>query len=223
MSISDKKWQIIIVSTVGYLGAHYFLAKNVKRGLFYLFTAGGFGFGWIYDIYRAAVGRSYEFAGDFSGKIGSLKNEPFMTELRSGNLPDIKSTGLNLLSGERCVYHDLAYTTHTQMVTTGYKHSTGGIGFRVSQNIMVGGTSGESKAIRQRQNTYYPGELYLTDQRIIYTSLDQSIAEPLDHIVAVEKSKTGLRLQVDATLYSLSIQTADEFIQALKLMGLLTD
>lgn len=217
----SKTWQIIIVSFVGYLGVHYFLSKNLKRGLLYLFTAGGLGFGWLYDIYRAAVGRGSEFSGGFAGKIGTLKHEPFMAELRSGRLPDIRETGLRLLSGERCVYYDKAYTTHTQIVTTGYKHSTGGIGFKVSQNVMVGGTSGESKAVRQRQNTYYPGKLYLTTQRIVYTSTDQSIAEPLDRIVAVEKSPSGLLLQVDQAVYALSLQTADEFLRALKLLGML--
>ena len=49
----------------GYFGAHYFYAKRYGMGLLYLFTAGLFCFGWLYDIYRI-------FSGRFCDKHGEI-------------------------------------------------------------------------------------------------------------------------------------------------------
>ena len=49
----------------GYFGAHYFYAKRYGMGLLYLFTAGLFCFGWLYDIYRI-------FSGRFCDKYGEI-------------------------------------------------------------------------------------------------------------------------------------------------------
>lgn len=41
----------------GPFGAHYFYVKRFGMGVLYFFTAGLFGIGWLYDIFRIFTGR----------------------------------------------------------------------------------------------------------------------------------------------------------------------
>ena len=52
LAVSTKSRTITLVLCIlfGYLGAHCFYAGRFGRGLLYLFTAGLFGIGWIWDI-----------------------------------------------------------------------------------------------------------------------------------------------------------------------------
>lgn len=50
---------------LGPLGAHYFYVKRFGMGLLYLFTAGLFCFGWLYDIFRI-------LSGHFCDKYGEI-------------------------------------------------------------------------------------------------------------------------------------------------------
>lgn len=55
---SDKKKStaLILCIFLGWMGAHYFYVGRIGRGIVALFTANFFGFGWIFDIFRIALG-----------------------------------------------------------------------------------------------------------------------------------------------------------------------
>lgn len=50
----------IICLFFGMFGAHRFMVKDIKGGLIYVFTAGLFCFGWIYDLITIATGSFFD-------------------------------------------------------------------------------------------------------------------------------------------------------------------
>ena len=56
MDLSIKENRILmffITLFTGSFGVHWFIQKNYKKGIFYLFTFGGFFIGWLYDICKS--------------------------------------------------------------------------------------------------------------------------------------------------------------------------
>lgn len=55
---SDKKKStaLILCIFLGWMGAHYFYVGRIGRGIVALFTVNFFGLGWIFDIFRIALG-----------------------------------------------------------------------------------------------------------------------------------------------------------------------
>lgn len=56
---SDRSQVIALLICIfaGYFGAHYFYVRRHAMGIVYLFTVGLFGFGWLCDCFRIAVGK----------------------------------------------------------------------------------------------------------------------------------------------------------------------
>lgn len=56
ISPKSKMVTLILCIFLGYLGIHRFYAGKIGSGLVYMFTAGLFVFGWIYDILKILSG-----------------------------------------------------------------------------------------------------------------------------------------------------------------------
>ena len=56
MDLSKKENRVLmffITLFTGIFGVHWFIQKNYKKGVFYLFTIGGFFVCWLYDIFKS--------------------------------------------------------------------------------------------------------------------------------------------------------------------------
>ena len=53
----DRIVALILCILLGGIGAHYFYVGRFGMGLLYLFTGGLFGFGWLIDLIRIALGK----------------------------------------------------------------------------------------------------------------------------------------------------------------------
>ncbi len=56
ISYKNKFLTLLLCVFLGFLGVHYFYVKRPFMGLFYMFTLGFFGIGWLIDIIRIAFG-----------------------------------------------------------------------------------------------------------------------------------------------------------------------
>ena len=77
-----RKKLFLVCLFLGFFGGHYFAIGKVKRGVLYLFTAGLFGIGWIYDLIRIAT------CDDFVGIIEVAeveKKEVAVAKIRNRN------------------------------------------------------------------------------------------------------------------------------------------
>lgn len=62
-SNKSRALTLILAFFLGIIGAHCFYVGRVGRGLLFLFTAGLFGIGWIWDIVQIIAGRYRDGAG----------------------------------------------------------------------------------------------------------------------------------------------------------------
>lgn len=69
-SISPKSKMITLILSIflGYLGIHRFYVGKIGSGIVWMFTAGLFGIGWIYDIIKILSGTFTDGAGRVIGK-----------------------------------------------------------------------------------------------------------------------------------------------------------
>lgn len=86
MDLSKQKNRIImffITYFLGMFGVHRFIQKDKKMGLLYLFTAGGFGLGWLYDCVRCFV--------------NIFKYNPCNTSVQQTKKTEISETSIHVL------------------------------------------------------------------------------------------------------------------------------
>lgn len=63
ISSKSKVIYLILLITLGLFGAHRFYLGKCGSGILYLFTAGLFSFGWLYDILKVIFSRVYDSDG----------------------------------------------------------------------------------------------------------------------------------------------------------------
>lgn len=211
--ISKEKLDFIITLLLGLFGVHKFIQKDYKMGLIYLLTGGLFGIGWIVDVIKCIPKGISNVSDSLMGKEG-------IELIRSGRIPNIQGTNLNLETEEVCCYMDKAYTFVDKTITTGYSGKRNGISFRVAKGISYHTGASGSKAIRETQRTTYNGILYMTTKRIIFSSEKDSFDKPFDKITSIQEAKDGLIIQIGSNNYSIITKTHSEFM---KLFYLLKD
>lgn len=65
VSRSDKSKKVTLFLCIfgGMVGLHNFYVGKFLRGIIFLFTIGLFGFGWVYDIIKIAMGQFTDSVG----------------------------------------------------------------------------------------------------------------------------------------------------------------
>lgn len=213
----DKKTkEFLITFFLGLFGVHKFMKGNIKMGLLYLFTLGIFGIGWIADLIKLAT----QLPDGLKFKSGSqsLMGTDGIDAIRSGKLPNIQDTNLNLSNNEICCYMDNAYTFKDKTITTGYTGGHNGVSIRIMKGLSyrVGGSG--SKAIRQTTRIKYDGILYITTKRIIYSSQQESFDKTFDKITSITEAQDGIIIQIGSHTYSIVVDTHTEFMQVYNLV-----
>lgn len=198
----DIKKELIITIFGGMFGIHKFMNGETKKGFLYLFTVGLFGLGWAFDVTKLVIKYLQQ-------KIDITNNETYST---NGQLPAIQGTCLNLAPGETCCYMESGYTFKDKIVTTGYTGKRNGVSIRIAKGLSYHTGGNGNKAIRENQRTTYPGVLYLTSKRVIYTSQDCSFDKPIDKITLIQEAKDGLIIQLGSNTYSIVIKSHAKFM-----------
>lgn len=205
---SNRIGNILLVVFLGPLGVHRFVNGEVGMGILYLCTFGLFGIGWIIDIFRAVAGEDFT-----SGTHGSsMMSSADRAAIRRGEVLNIQGTALNMASDEFCCYVDNGSTIEEQEIVTGSEYRGTHHNTRMWKDFSVGASKGESRVIREKRRKVYPGILYLTNKRLVYTSPDMSIDRPLLAIASVIPSGNGLRIQAGPQLFDIKTNTAQEFM-----------
>lgn len=206
-----KKKELLIVIFGGLFGIHKFIKGDTKWGFIYLFTVGLLGIGWMIDIIKAATGVA--FAGH-----KSLMGIEGINAINNGKLPNIQGTNLNLAKDEICHYMDRGYTYKDKTITTGYTGKSGGLSIRIMKGVSYQTGTGNSRAIRETQRTTYNGILYITTNRVIFTSQYESFDKAFDKITSIQETKDGLIIQIGSHTYSIIIETHSEFMKVFNMI-----
>ena len=211
--LTNKKIiKILIVIFLGPFGVHKFMNKEYKMGFIYLFTCGLFMFGWLYDIikeiYRYFKPKNYN----------SIMSKEIIDKIHVGELTNINVDTVNLGEDEYCYYVDRGQTYKEKTITTGYTGKSAGMSFKVADGVSYRTGSSGSRAIRETQRTTYNGILYITNKRVIYSSIDESFDKPIEKITSVMEIDGGLLIQIGSKTIEISTNTHREFILVFNLV-----
>ena len=77
---------------------------------------------------------------------------------------------------------------------------------------------GGSQAIRETQRTTYNGLLYITNQRVIYTSQNNSFDKPFNKITSIMEAKDGLLIQIGSETYSIITKSHSLFMKVFNMV-----
>ena len=208
----DNITNLLITIFFGLFGVHKFIKGDKKMGFIYLFTLGLFGMGWIYDVVMAILRITNGI------NPNSLMPKEAFEAIKNGKLPNIQGTNLNLSKDEICCYMDKAYTFKDKTITTGYKGGHGGFSFRIMKGISYRTGQSESHAVRQTTRTTYNGLLYLTSNRVVYSSESISFDKTFDKITSIAEVNDGLVIQIGSNTYSIVVETHKEFMIVFNLL-----
>lgn len=211
--LTDKKIiKILIVVFLGPFGVHKFMNKEYKMGFIYLFTCGLFMFGWLYDIikevYRYFKPKNYD----------SIMTKEIIDKIHAGELTNINVDTINLRKDECCYYVDRGQTYKEKTITTGYTGKSAGMSFRVMKGVSYRTGGSGSKAVRETQRTTYNGILYITNERVVYSSIDESFDKPIEKVTSVIEIDGGLLIQIGSRTIEILTNTNREFILVFNLV-----
>ena len=201
MSPSVEFWVTLLF---GAFGIHKFLQGKIGMGLLYFFTCGLFCFGWIYDTVQA--GRRYFGAARYAHELRS----------KPTSLPAVPAPGLFLKDGEICVYCSPAQYMVIKNRITGYVREGGGASVRSMPGLSGGRSTGVSRAIREDVSELYPGTLYITNQRIVFSGDHGSCDKKLSTITTFAVNPKGIELQFGSSFYELLVPNAARCINTLE-------
>lgn len=162
MKKNYNKWVTLFF---GWFGLHRYIAGEIRMGILYTCTFGGFGIGWVIDTIKA-----------FS--VSNGKAIPIRFPLKS--LPVLTPNGIVLKEGEVCHYQGAAYAEKKSSRIAGYtsQHIGGGIRIAKGLSVHTGGT--EKQAVREILAEKSNGVLYVTNKRIVFiapkSAFDKSIS-----------------------------------------------
>lgn len=209
---NKKVIKILIVVFLGPFGVHKFMNKEYKMGFIYLFTCGLFMFGWLYDIikevYRYFKPQNYE----------SIMSKEIIDKIHEGELTNINVDTINLGKDECCYYVDRGHTYKEKTITTGYTGKSAGLSFRVMKGVSYRTGGSGSKAVRETQRTTYNGLLYITNKRVVYSSIDESFDKPIEKVTSVIEIDGGLLIQIGSKTIEILTNTNREFILVFNLV-----
>ena len=211
--LTNKKIiRILIVIFLGPFGVHKFIDKEYKMGVIYIFTCGLFLFGWFYDIIKEI----YRYFKPIN--YNSIMSKEIIDKINAGELTNINVDSLNLGKDEYCYYVDRGQTYKEKTITTGYTGKSAGMSFRVMKGVSYRTGGSGSKAIRETQRTTYNGILYITNKRVIYSSIDESFDKPIEKITSVLNIGNGLLIQIGSRNLEILTNTNQEFIKVFNLV-----
>lgn len=161
--------------------------------------------------------------GLLSHLFGDFKQLPVVTsilpnaakqEILSGRLPVLNQNTVFTKSGEKVHYIDKALHVGVKVVKT-YKHvgmSAPGLIKGVRVNV------GKGMPEEHRENTFTPGVLYITNQRVIFQAKQNGFDKAYRYLTAIVPFSNGIELQFGQKTYSLLVADGNVAYQTLQLI-----
>ena len=128
-----------------------------------------------------------------------------LDELEEGVMPVVDVMKLVLNEGEMCHYYTVAIRLVTKDRVVGYSGESAGVSIRVAKGISLRTGGYKGVPIRGEVTDATAGELYLTNERLIFVSKKDNFEIPLNKIIVTEIFKDGIGVQDNKKYYLMKL------------------
>lgn len=138
-------------------------------------------------------------------KINHLKHAKLLWNLDHGIFPIIYNPSIIMNREEECYLNINATLIENKVVHTGYSRSSSSVSFRIVKgvNARVGG--GRYRPVKENVTKIYPGNLFLTNSRIIFNAGGKSFQIPFNKLISYEIGRMNLEFIVQNKSYLLRL------------------
>jgi hypothetical protein len=152
-------------------------------------------------------------------------NKAYMTDqdlqtIQAGGLPSVSGVPVVLADGEVAHYFAPARRYITKTKAIGRTGSGGGVRVRVAKGVSVAAGGGASQTVYDDVTDSFPGQIVLTDRRIVFLAQQNGFDCKLDAISAITPEGDRIMIQAGAKNYRLLVAQQGHFAKVLdKVVG----
>ena len=191
----------------GWLGVHKFRERKILMGILYFFTFGLFCIGWTYDSIKYLIRA-------IKGPV--VDND--LVLLKEGTLPIIHGSTVFLQKNELCHYSNPATLYIAKTRVTGYSSGSSGVNIRIAKGVTYRTGGSKGAPIREKVMESFPGTLSITNQRIIFSSMQNSFDKNISTISSINPYDDGFILQFSSTSYTIGTKDVNKIVQILTIL-----
>lgn len=156
-----------------------------------------------------------------SNKFSSLLPESVIDNINSGVLCEYTPPSeVILLPGEICHFIDKSTLIKEKLGIVGYQGGSSGISVRIAKGVSMRSGAHKGQAVRDIISEYFPGVLYLTNERIIFSSEKNGFSQKLNKLTTITPADGGLSLQFGNYTYKIMVPLPETTFLAIKLLSM---
>lgn len=152
--------------------------------------------------------------GDDVEKIGLSKSTlndliffKLLWQAENGYLLPYPNPPISLQKSEECYMAYGATLLESKTVTAGYKHISHGFSIPVTKGIRYRAGTGYSMPVQETVTTKYPGNLFLTDRRIVFDGGNASFTISFSKLISFHPYTDGIGFTVSGWVYVLKFSS----------------
>lgn len=145
-------------------------------------------------------------------KIRKLKHAKLLWNLDHGIFPTIFNPPVVLIRDETCYINVSAALIENKVVHSGYSRSSSSVSFRIAKgvNARIGG--GRYRPVKEDVTQIFPGNLFLTNSRLIFNARGKSFQIPFNKLISYHKHGSKFEFIIQNKSYVLRLNHIDSEI-----------
>lgn len=137
--------------------------------------------------------------------------------IQAGGLPSLAGVPVVLGDGETACFFAPARRYITKKKAVGRTGSHGGVSVRVAKGVSVRSGGGASQTVYDDVTDAFPGQVVLTNRRVVFLATQNGFECGLDTISAIAPEGGRVLIQAGAKTYRLAVADQGSFTKALDL------
>lgn len=135
-------------------------------------------------------------------------------EIENGNLPEVLAP-IILQKNEMAHFVTNANLLETKEKITGYTSSSHGVSIRIARGLSYRVGQAKSKPIRQEVTIKHPGQLILTNKRLVFSAQKKGFVAPFNNLVSFDPYSDGMGFQKNNAYYLMQFNNSELFAMVL--------
>ena len=141
--------------------------------------------------------------------VTTAMSQNHIASIRSGHIPGIPVKKLILRPGENCLFCDYAVQITEKLCIVDRHTNRHGASFRICKGLTWHMGTHDTQQVRDKVPEYTEGKLYITDQRIVFSSDAKSFQRKISMLITFRVEDNCLILQFTDGAYRIYLPVAD--------------